>query len=946
MDMDIIRKLTALLMTALLMITLLHGAAFAESGNLVMKDMDQYYYSFDSSFPEPFAGESRNRSCQFWFGSTPAYCVEFGKEASSGMQYSTDNVWEGIPTADRQLLNYCLMFGYAGSCRYGAQTSQEYMATQVLVWNILTHMAGTEWEKKIVDEIAGSTSRAQDVYWMIRENVYSAARIPSFCSGDRDTAPVYEMQKLPEGGYGITLTDSNSTLANFDFSSEDADVTREGNTLTVRTEITDGELTLSAVKQFPGWTAGSIAFWRPSTGGYQYMASLDTGKAPDPVNAVLRLRIPAGDIEIRKTSDDGNGISGIGFTAVSEDGTVLNALTDGSGKALLEGLPADSVWTVSEDPATVPEAYRTAETQTVRVTAGETAVLVFHNSLKTGRVRILKKDVSDSEEGVPMQGVVFQIVSDKTGKSFSLTTGNDGTAMSDELPLGSYTLTEEVPEGYVETEPVKVTLQKDGEISEISIQNRIYETRLTVVKADTGTDKNIVLAGTRFRITEADGNATHLSKDGSETVIETDENGEAVLPFALRYGEYLLWEEKAPRGYLLAEEPVRISVDPGKDSSGRMTVKFADEPATGTVLVEKKGLMLTSAEMTPTQYGHAYAPVWEERYLSGAVFEVTAAEDIVTADGTVRMKAGEKADELTTGSDGAAVSGQLYPGRYMIREISAPEGYHLMTEPVYVDLTPEAAVNGETVSVSVKDEPVSRRIAFRKEMEENIYSEEIPYTDAVFGLYSMQSFRSPEGEEIIPEGALIELIVPSEDGSCEASLMLPDGDYTVRELKPAAGYVMTDEVLSFTEAKTGMEDGQSVYNRLIRGTLRVLKTDTSGAKTLQGAAFELIAQNGQKVGDYMTGEDGTFTVADLPSGTYVLRETAAPEGYRKSGDDIEFMITGDGETVELNVLNEFVPVPQTDGRYPAGKIAASVLAGTAVLVSGAALILRRRKRID
>ena len=265
-----------------------------------------------------------------------------------------------------------------------------------------------------------------------------------------------------------------------------------------------------------------------------------------------------------------------------------------------------------------------------------------------------------------------------------------------------------------------------------------------------------------------------------------------------------------------------------------------------------------------------------------------------------------------------------------------------MMEPVYVDLTPEAAVKGETVSVSVKDEPVSRRIAFRKEMEENIYSEEIPYTDAVFGLYSMQSFRSPEGEKIIPEGALIELIVPSEDGSCEASLMLPDGDYTVRELKPAAGYVMTDEVLSFTEEETG----QSMYNRVIRGTLRVLKTDTSGIKALHGAAFELMAQDGQKVGDYMTGEDGTFTVTDLPFGTYVLRETAAPEGYRKSGDDIEFMITGDGETVELNVLNEFVPVPQTDGRYPAGKIAASVLAGTAVLVSGAALILRRRKRID
>ena len=940
------KRFIAALMLALLMTALLPMTAHAESGSLVMKNMDQYYYSFGSSFPEPFAGESRSRSCQFWFGSTPAYCVEFGKEASSGMQYSTADAWDGISDKDRQLLSYCLMFGYAGTCRYGAQTSQEYMATQVLVWNILTHMAGTEWEQKIVDEIAGSTSRAQDVYWQIRANVYSAARIPSFCSAAGDTAKVYEMQKLPDGGYGITLEDTNGVLANFAFEADGAEVTRNGNTLTVRTGLTDGEIAFSAVKQFPGWTAGSAAFWRPSTGGYQYMASLNTAKAPDPVSASFTLSIPAGDIEIVKTSDDGNGVAGIGFTAVSGDGTVLSAVTDGEGRAVLVGLPADSVWTVSEDSGTVPDAYRTAPDQTVTVTAGETAVLRFHNSLRTGKVRIVKRDVSDSEEGVPMQGVTFRIGPEDSKNTVTVVTGEDGTALSDDLPLGSYIITEETPEGYVETEPVRVNLTSDGEVAEVRIENRIYESRLTVRKTDIGTGKNVALSGTGFRITDADGNDISPAKDGSAFLMETDENGEAELSFCLTYGEYLIWEEKAPEGYLRAETPVRISVDPAKDSSGSITAEFADEPAVGTVLIEKEGLMLTASEKNGTEYGETYTPVWEERYLSGAVFEVTAAEDIVTADGTVRLSSGETACVLTTGPDGAAAADGLFPGNYTIREISAPQGYHLMTEPVNVTVTAEAAVSGEVTVVTVKDDPVTQDISFRKDMEKNEFREDIPYESTVFGLYSEESFLSPEGEEVIPEGALIELIVPDGEGYCEAVSMLPAGRYTVRELKAAEGYLMSPDELTFGEEEVRSETGQALYNSLIRGTLTVLKTDVSGSKVLQGAVFELMTEDGKTVGSFVTGEDGSFTVTDLPYGSYILRETAAPEGYRRSKEDAGFFITSDGETVELVLVNEAVPVPQTDGRYPLTGMIVCALAGAAGIASAAVLAVRRRKKVD
>jgi uncharacterized surface anchored protein len=911
-----------------------------------MKNMDQYYYSFGSSFPEPFAGESRSRSCQFWFGSTPAYCVEFGKEASSGMQYSTADAWDGISDKDRQLLSYCLMFGYAGTCRYGAQTSQEYMATQVLIWNILTHMAGTEWEQKIVDEIAGSTSRAQDVYWQIRENVYSADTIPSFCSAEGDKEKDYEMQRLPDGRYGITLEDKNGVLEYFTFKADGTEVTRNGNTLTVKTNLTGGEITFSAVKQFPGWTTGSAVFWRPSDGGYQYMASLSTAKAPDPVRASFSLTIPTGYVEIRKTSDDGDGVSGIGFTAVSGDGTVLSAVTDGEGKAVLESLPAGSVWMVSEDPVTVPDPYRSASGQTVTVTTGETAVLRFHNSLKTGKVRIIKRDVSDSEEGVPMQDVTFRIESEKTKETVTIITGEDGTALSDELPLGNYTITEETPEGYVETEPVSVSLTSDGEVFEVRIENRIYKSRLKIRKTDAGTGNNVALPGTGFRITDPDGNDINPAKDGGVFLIETDENGEAELPFSLRYGEYLIWEESAPEGYLRSEEPIRISVDPAKDSSGSIMTEFADEPATGTVLIEKKGLMLTASEKTATEYGEIYTPVWEERYLSGAVFGVTAAEDIVTADGTVRLYSGETACVLTTGPDGAAAADGLFPGSYMIREISAPDGYHLLTEPVCVTVTAEAAVSGEVTAVTLRDEPMTQGVSFRKEMERNEFREDIPYGSAVFGLYSAESFLSPEGEEIIPEGALIELIVPDGEGYCEAVSMLPEGRYTVRELKTAEGYVMSADELIFGEEEAGPDEKQTLHNSLIKGTLTVLKTDESGSKVLQGAVFELLTEDGKTVGSFVTGEDGSFTVTDLPYGSYILRETTAPEGYRRSDEEAEFFITNDGETVEMILLNEYVPVPQTDGRYPLTGMIVCALAGAAGIASAAALAVRRRKKVD
>ncbi len=87
----VMRRAAALALLLLLAVSFL-PQAFAESGKLRMINMDQYSYSFDGSYPEPFKSQSRNRTVQFWLGSIPAYCLQFGVASASGMEYQTVDV--------------------------------------------------------------------------------------------------------------------------------------------------------------------------------------------------------------------------------------------------------------------------------------------------------------------------------------------------------------------------------------------------------------------------------------------------------------------------------------------------------------------------------------------------------------------------------------------------------------------------------------------------------------------------------------------------------------------------------------------------------------------------------------------------------------------------------------------------------------------------------------
>lgn len=216
-------------------------------------------------------------------------------------------------------------------------------------------------------------------------------------------------------------------------------------------------------------------------------------------------------------------------------------------------------------------------------------------------------------------------------------------------------------------------------------------------KVDAESGKNIPYAGAGFKIFDPDGNQVTMTFTyPTPTTIDTfytDANGQLVTPEKLEYGKgYSLVEVQAPYGYVLDSTPVYFDVAAEHSSDeGGITVIKVDKPnmaQKGTVNIEKTGEVFSGVNVSGEENTDViYQPVYEVKGLAGAVYEITAAEDIITPDGTLRYAKGEVVDTVTTDESGLAKSKELYLGKYTVVEITAPEGMVINKEAHDVELT-------------------------------------------------------------------------------------------------------------------------------------------------------------------------------------------------------------------------------------------------------------------
>lgn len=543
----------------------------------------------------------------------------------------------------------------------------------------------------------------------------------------------------------------------------------------------------------------------------------------------------------------------------------------------------------------------------------------------TGTIAVCKTD----ENGKPLAGAKFKVtMADHPEYSFLInpTDENGNAKMNMGLPYGKYILTEiEFPEGYTYSGQKEYTVEICDETQFVTLRavNKLKSSKLTVIKVDSETGQT-VRGVTGFKI-------KNLKTNTESETYYTDENGFLTLPDEITYGDYELIEVIPPNGYVLNTTPVSFSID---GNTPEVVIRLSDKPEKGKISVLKRGEMFSSVEVSEDRY----VPVYSKRGLKGAEFEVTAAEDIYTADGTLRIKAGVTADRIITGADGTAVSKELYPGKYLLREISAPEGFAADTE------VRELTVTAGIKKIEVKNERKKQEYKIQKNLEKDQkfgigFNGEI--LNIRFGLFSKTELTALDGS-IIPADGLIEIATPDEDGFLSFTADMPyNAECYIKELETDKHYILSDEQYL---------SGDTAENKIIRGSIEGLKTDPNG-RVLKGAIiglfypFETEFSKDTAIETFETDEAGRFSFENVPYGEWIIRELKAPDGYILSDENYTVTVKENGETVKLNIKNSKIPEPPSAPESPKTGDTANLLIPLITLFTAFGAIIYLSKKL-
>ena len=594
------------------------------------------------------------------------------------------------------------------------------------------------------------------------------------------------------------------------------------------------------------------------------MVTVDAGSHNRTIELKLENRSEKGNIEFKKTDGAGNGLSGAVFKLklVEGSGTAYSihkqmyAISDDKGRVSFEDVPY-GVYELTEVIA--PEGYvRSNDTYYVSI-GGAVAegknigsVPAIWANPRTEKEFTVKK--VSAAGGEPLSGAVFQVLDeDKNpieGKTITTLTGGSDTVT---LPLGKYYLKETAaPEGYeLNEEPIPFEVTAGGR-NAVTVKNTPKAGSLTIQKAD---KDGKPLLGAEFKIYAA-GDA---ARETPIYTLLTDSKGKAVKT-GIPYGSYVAIESRAPEGYE-RDNTVRHFDMPQKAEDGKVT-DIED--------------IRISVENT------------KSRYALSIVKRDINDENKKLANTKFAVRGGGFYAEAETGEDGAVTVEVPAAGTYSITEIVPPVGYTLDPKTYTVEVTGHTAVGAE---VKFTAENYKTKVELKKVDERGIQLE-----GAEFSIFDAEG-KQPA--KFTQEGSVYTY---SESGSVTeiaagyAEIVgLPVGDYILRENEAPANYVSLEDIRFRVRADmydTALE--LTAENLPHEKGVAVLKESPEGTR-LRGAVFTLYKADDSVVKAVTTDNAGVALFTGLNPGSYYIKETKAPEGYKPLDKRFDFIIDANGD---------------------------------------------------
>lgn len=595
-----------------------------------------------------------------------------------------------------------------------------------------------------------------------------------------------------------------------------------------------------------------------------------------------------------------------------------------------------------------------AEPELYTVEYNHTANDVTEQIIKGNIALIKHTDDGETQLETPEAGAEFAVYLKSAGSYDAakdterdyLICDENGFAETKDLPYGIYTVHQVSGwEGRELLPDFDVYIAKDGQTYRYLANNANFESFIKIIKVDAETGKTIPYAGAGFQLYRPDGSKVEMTFTYPEvTTIDTfytNDEGYLITPETLEYGSgYSLVEVSAPYGYVLNSDPVYFDVtaDNATEESAVTVVEVTKENTAqkGIIKISKTGEVFASVVEK-----EVYQPIYAVQGLPGATYEITAAEDIYTLDGTLRASSGEVVDTVTTDETGMAESKALYLGKYQIREIEAPFGMVLNTEVRIVELVYAGQeVEITETAASFYNERQKVNVSLFKSLEQNEafgvgMNGEI--TAVTFALYAAEELTAADGS-VIPADGMIEIISVDQDGFGYCGTDLPIGNYYLQELSTDNHYSLSDTkypvVFDYAGGEAALvqiiaNDGEKIDNRLMYGEVHGLKKDGDG-NALGGALIglfradctEFTTENALLT--VTSAEDGSFSFAQVPYGNWIVREIEAPTGYVMSEESYPVTIDADGAVVEVEIENTLirgtVQLTKVDKDYPENKL--------------------------
>ena len=550
-----------------------------------------------------------------------------------------------------------------------------------------------------------------------------------------------------------------------------------------------------------------------------------------------------------------------------------------------------------------------------------------------GKVSVKKVDMDTglgiAQGDATLDGAVYGIYDLEGNRVGEVISKGGEYVTSDYLPsLGTFFLKEEKSSTGYELNETKYffNITKDDLYPEVDVTEKVIERDLKIFK---------VYASDETGFLTGEPNVTfdiYLKSTGEKvTSITTDENGYATA--TLPYGTYTVRQVSSTEDHEMVEDFEIVvneySEDPiykllaNAEITARLKVIKIDSETGNTIPVA--GIKFKIFDVENNEY----------------VCQVTDKEQCV----------------FETNDEGILLTPlPLESGTYRLEEQDQKlDGYLWNEEALTFAIGDDSTlindnVFGAIVEVEFENTQVKGKVEINKTGEELIieddsyHYEKIKLEGAEFELRANEDIIVG-GKTYYKKGELVTILVTDKDGYASID-NLPLGKYTLKEIKSANNNVLDPNTYEF-ELVYEDQYTEVVYktftldNKYPKGELEFTKTDLVTGDPLPDTKIEIFTEDGVKVFEGRTDENGKIIITDLPVGKYFILESDAPDGYILNEEKMWFSITENGEIVKADMTNEkIVEVPNT---LQEKDILIEIISAT-LLLSGIGIIIYAKKK--